>query len=149
MHVSGRISDDYEIPLVEGVFGSVFGDAHIDVHYLCEQPEIIPVIVGHPGRDTAAVYRPGSHIFVDRDASAGEEHAQLISSPLPDVDVIFGAVSALSLGNRHLVPDLLSGLTNQNRSLLPQFVDSLRDGFFNQISYPDHPVLCNIASCHN
>ena len=149
MHVSGRISDDYEIPLVEGVFGSVLGDAHIDVHDLCEQPEIIPVIVGHPGRDTAAVYRPGGHVFVDRDASAGEEHAQLISSPLPDVDVIFGAIPALALGNRYLVPDLLSGLTDQNRSLLPQFIYSLCDGFLDQISNSDHPVLCNIARCHN
>ena len=149
VHVTGRICDDQEIPVVEGIIGPVSGDANIDVHDLCEQPQIVPVIVGKPGCDASAGHRPGGHVFIDRDASAGEKHAQFITGSFPDVNVIFRAVPALSLGNRYLVPDLLSGFADQDRSLLPQFIYSLCDGFLNQISYTDHPVLCNIARCHN
>ena len=124
VHIAGRISNDQEIPVVKRIVGPIFRDSHIDVHDLREQPQIIPIIIGQPRRNASAVHRTGRHILVDGDPAAGEKDAELVSSALPDINMILGAVSTLSLRNRHFIPYFGGGLTDQDGRLLPQLIDS-------------------------
>ena len=70
MHIAGRISNDQEIPVVKRIVSPIFRDSHIDVHDLCEQTQIVPIIIGKPRRHAPAVHRTGRHIFVDGDPTA-------------------------------------------------------------------------------
>ena len=166
VHVSCRVGDNDEIPVVKGIVTAAARDADADVHDLCEEPQVVPVVVGEPGRHAAAVHGPRRHVLIDGDPAAREEDAQLVARALPDVDVVFGAIAASAVRDRDFVPDLRlrrakillpgtrpSGFLQmchsrsgarrkqKNRRFLPQFVNAFCDGFLYQISDADHPVF--------
>ena len=149
VHVAGRIGNDQEIPVVKRIVGPIFRDADVDVHDLREQPKVIPIIIGKPRRDGAAVNRPGSHILVDGDPAAREKYTQLVRAPFSHINMIFRAVAALSLWDQHFIPHFFDRLTDQDGRFLSQFIDAFGNRFFEQISDPDHPVLFILAGFHS
>ena len=106
MKITGRVRDHDKVPVIERVACRVrLGDADIDVHKLCERPQVVPVIVRRAGGNGTAGDRPCCCKSVPGNAAAREKQTQPGRKPFLDIDVILRTVAGHRAGKRQPVPD--------------------------------------------